>query len=71
MRYVVRYDKTDRKWLVIDTLTVEQTVGCHAAKPGALIQAESEERRWRRLGTGAETFALVAVDADRRIRAEI
>jgi hypothetical protein len=66
MRYVVRYDNRDRKWLVVDTLTVEQTVGLHAEQSGAFIQAESEERRWRRLGTGAENFALMAQDADPR-----
>ena len=68
MRYVVRYDNQDRKWLVVDTLTVEQTVGCHRGQPEALIQAESEERRWRRLGAGAENFALMAQDADLRVR---
>lgn len=68
MRYVVRYDNHDRKWLVVDTLTVEQTVGCHLGQPEALIQAESEERRWRRLGAGTETFALMAQEADIRER---
>ena len=31
------------------------TTGGNAAE-----QAESEERRWRRFGAGAETFALIA-----------
>ncbi len=69
MRFVVRCDTKAGKWLVIDTLTVEQTVGCHERRAGAVIQAESEERSWRRLGAGAETFALIAEGADARSRA--
>ena len=67
MRYVVRYDSVDEAWLVVDTLTVEQTVGRHSRHPGAVFQAEAEERRWRRFGSGAENFALMAQDADLRV----
>ncbi|MBT6094584.1 MAG: hypothetical protein HOH04_06850 [Rhodospirillaceae bacterium] len=64
MRYVVRCDTLAGKWLVVDTLTVEQTVGCHERQAGAVFQAESEERRWRRFGAGTENFALMSPDAD-------
>lgn len=67
MRYVVRHDSVGEAWLVVDTLTVEQIVGRHTRHPGAVIQAETEERRWRRLGLGAENFALMAQDADMRV----
>ncbi len=60
MRYEIRYDDGASKWAVIDHLSTSQTVGLHDGQQNAAEQAESEERRWRRFGTGTETFALIA-----------
>ena len=60
MRYEICYDDRARKWAVIDHLSTNQTVGLHDGRQNAAEQAESEERRWRRFGAGAETFALIA-----------
>ena len=59
-RFFVKFDDDARKWLVFDRLCIEQLVGAHAGRGGAVNQAEDEERRWRRFGPGVETFALVA-----------
>ncbi|MBT6094338.1 MAG: hypothetical protein HOH04_05615 [Rhodospirillaceae bacterium] len=56
MRYLVRYDADDSKWLVIDSLSAGQTVGCHDQKPRALTQAKSEERLWHRFGAVDRVF---------------
>ena len=63
IRYVVQFDDNASKWLVFDQLNGGQAVGAHAWRGGAVIQAEDEERRWRRFGPGTETFALVAFQA--------
>jgi len=59
-RFSVKFDDSARKWLVFDRLGAGQLVGTHHRRGGAVIQAEDEERRWRRFGPGVETFALVA-----------
>ncbi len=60
MRYAVRFDRGADIWEVVDTLSAEQAVGAHRQRTPAIIQAEAEERRWRRFGPGKETFALTA-----------
>ncbi len=56
MRYLVRYNSDDSKWLVIDSLSAGQAVGCHDQKPKALTQAKSEERQWHRYGSVDRAF---------------
>lgn len=58
MRFSVRYDNRAETWEVVDGLSAQQTVGWHRQQMSAFVQAEAEERRWRRFGPGTETFAL-------------
>lgn len=60
MRFAVRFNRKAKTWEVVDTLSVEQTVGAHRQQMAAMVQAEAENRRWRRFGPGVETFALTA-----------
>jgi len=66
MRYVVRHDAKDNAWLVVDTLSVGQTVGRHHRQSQAVFQAHAEDRNWRLHGLGIETFALISQQGDLR-----
>jgi len=68
MRYVVRHDAKDNAWLVVDTLSVGQTVGRHLRQSNAVFQADAEERNWRLHGLGLETFALISQKGDLRVQ---
>jgi hypothetical protein len=46
MRYIVRYDRSTQRWLVVDTGVASQVIGIHTSEPAALEQASVEENRW-------------------------
>lgn len=50
MRHQVRFDRTIKKFAVVDSMLANQTVGLHDDFNSAFAHAEAEERLWRAFG---------------------
>lgn len=49
MRYSVRYECTNKNWVVTDSTTGDAIVGTYKSKASAYRQAYAEEERWQKI----------------------
>ena len=49
MRYSVKYECTNKNWVVTDSATGEEVIGTHKSKASAYRQAYAEQERWQKI----------------------
>jgi hypothetical protein len=48
MRYIIRFETTNQRWLVVDSAVAGQVMGVHRSEKAAREQARVEEDRWNK-----------------------